>query len=193
MYVYDVCGYGVTEGRMDMLAKTGATSASQLVKMWCEKREPVVVTRRNALENAKEPWSRAFFDLRLNTLGVHGVIDINRSCAQASIFIFGLTSPLLPDGELEHRLSLTIPFLQVGLSSVVHFDRDSVCNSLLSEREIEVIKWIYYGKTNKEIGVILNVSHYTVKNHVQNVIVKLDAANRAHVVGKALSLGLLGM
>jgi DNA-binding CsgD family transcriptional regulator len=193
MHVFDVCSHGVPEGGMDVFVKTSGSSASQLVQMWCEKKEPVIVTHKDARENSKQPWSKVFLDLQLSALAVHGLININRSCAQASIFIFGLTSSLLPDGELVNRLSLIVPFLQTGISNVVHFDKSSVCKSQLSEREIEVIRWIYYGKTNKEIGAILSVSPYTVKNHVQNVIVKLGAANRAHVVGKALSLGILGI
>ena len=191
MHVHNMSGTGLPDRHVDVFAKRGETSASQLVEMWCTKKEPIVVTRQHALENANQPWSQAFLGLHLSALGIHGLIDINHSSAQATIFFFGLISSPLSDGELAHRLTLTVPFLQAGLSNVVCFDKSSICDEHLSAREIEVIKWIYYGKTNKEIGIILNISQYTVKNHVQNIIIKLGVSNRAHAVGKEINLGLL--
>jgi len=57
----------------------------------------------------------------------------------------------------------------------------------ISPREKEVLKWIIEGKTNWEIGVILHISERTVKFHVQNLMKKLRATNRYHIVAKALS------
>ena len=55
----------------------------------------------------------------------------------------------------------------------------------LSPRESEIITWISKGKTNHEIGVILGISTYTVKNHVSNILEKLNVANRAEALIKA--------
>ncbi|MEY4882693.1 MAG: transcriptional regulator EpsA [Pseudomonadota bacterium] len=55
-------------------------------------------------------------------------------------------------------------------------------NGLLSEREAEIMKWVAMGKTNSEIGSILNVSSFTVKNHMQRIFKKLDVFNRAQAV-----------
>lgn len=52
----------------------------------------------------------------------------------------------------------------------------------LSEREAEIMKWVAKGKTNGEIGSILNVSSFTVKNHMQRIFKKLDVFNRAQAV-----------
>lgn len=54
----------------------------------------------------------------------------------------------------------------------------------LSAREAEILRWIALGKTNPEIGSILNISSFTVKNHVQRILKKLDVTNRTHAVGK---------
>jgi transcriptional regulator EpsA len=64
--------------------------------------------------------------------------------------------------------------------------------SVLSEREAQVLGWVRDGKTNAEIGQILDISPLTVKNHVQKILRKLDVSNRAQAVAKAVSLGLLG-
>jgi transcriptional regulator EpsA len=54
----------------------------------------------------------------------------------------------------------------------------------LSTREEEIMFWVALGKTNPEIGCILNISEFTVKNHMQRVFKKLDVTNRAQAVGK---------
>lgn len=47
------------------------------------------------------------------------------------------------------------------------------------------------GKTNWEIGNIMQVSPLTIKNHVQNILRKLDVENRSQAASKALKLGLI--
>jgi transcriptional regulator EpsA len=61
----------------------------------------------------------------------------------------------------------------------------------LSSREREIMEWVKNGKTNFEIGMILNISAFTVKNHMQRIFRKLNVVNRAQAVarlGKALEL-----
>ncbi|MDD3481302.1 XrtB/PEP-CTERM-associated transcriptional regulator EpsA [Azovibrio restrictus] len=53
----------------------------------------------------------------------------------------------------------------------------------LSAREMDIMEWVRMGKTNQEIGMILNISAFTVKNHLQRIFKKLDAMNRAQAVG----------
>lgn len=54
----------------------------------------------------------------------------------------------------------------------------------LSVREVEIMKLVRIGKTNYEIGMILDISAFTVKNHVQRIFKKLDVVNRAQAVAK---------
>jgi NarL family two-component system response regulator LiaR len=56
----------------------------------------------------------------------------------------------------------------------------------LTEREREVLALIVEGLSNREIGDQLTISHSTVKNHVSNILSKLNAANRAEAVATAL-------
>ncbi|MCD6076944.1 MAG: hypothetical protein K0R89_882 [Ramlibacter sp.] len=55
--------------------------------------------------------------------------------------------------------------------------------SPLSDRELEVMQWVRMGKTNSEIAMILNLSTFTVKNHMRRIYKKLDVLNRAQAVG----------
>ena len=52
----------------------------------------------------------------------------------------------------------------------------------LSLRQLEIMEWVRLGKTNQEIGQILDISMFTVKNHLQRVFKKLDVLNRAQAV-----------
>jgi DNA-binding CsgD family transcriptional regulator len=54
----------------------------------------------------------------------------------------------------------------------------------ISSREQEVLSWVRAGKTNYEIGQILNISAFTVKNHLQRIYRKIDVINRAQAVAK---------
>jgi len=47
-----------------------------------------------------------------------------------------------------------------------------------------VLYWVAKGKTNPEIAQILDISSFTVKNHMQRVFKKLDVSNRAQAVSK---------
>ena len=58
-------------------------------------------------------------------------------------------------------------------------------------REQEILHWVSHGKSNYEIGTILDISPLTVKNHVQKILRKLNVVNRAQAVGKALDLRIL--
>jgi DNA-binding CsgD family transcriptional regulator len=61
----------------------------------------------------------------------------------------------------------------------------------LSVREHEVLQWLLGGKSNWDIGMILSISEFTVKNHVQSILRKLNANGRQHAVAKALEAGLI--
>lgn len=54
---------------------------------------------------------------------------------------------------------------------------DPVAHSL-SERELDVLRLLVAGKTNREIAQALILSVSTVKTHVEHVIAKLEVADR---------------
>lgn len=61
----------------------------------------------------------------------------------------------------------------------------------LTEREAEVLRLITLGKSNKEIGVALEISPYTVKTHIRNLTQKLGVEDRTQAAVKALQDGLI--
>ncbi len=61
----------------------------------------------------------------------------------------------------------------------------------LTEREMEVLLAISRGKSNKEIAEELFITEGTVKNHVSNLIAKLEVRDRTQAVLKAQTLNLI--
>jgi DNA-binding NarL/FixJ family response regulator len=61
----------------------------------------------------------------------------------------------------------------------------------LSERELAVVRLLAQGRSNREIAGELFLAEGTVKNHVTNVLTKLDARDRTQAALRARALGLL--
>jgi DNA-binding NarL/FixJ family response regulator len=61
----------------------------------------------------------------------------------------------------------------------------------LSEREIEVLREVARGTSNKIIASHLFISEATVKAHMQNILLKLGASDRTHAVSIATARGFL--
>ncbi|AKG74440.1 response regulator [Salinicoccus halodurans] len=63
--------------------------------------------------------------------------------------------------------------------------------NILSAREIEVLKEIVKGKSNKEIGKALFVSEKTVKTHVSHILNKLEVSDRTQAVIYAIKYNIV--
>ena len=61
----------------------------------------------------------------------------------------------------------------------------------LSERELEILKQMARGKSNKAIGQALYISENTVKGHVKSILTKLDAIGRTEAIAIANRRGLI--
>ena len=63
-------------------------------------------------------------------------------------------------------------------------------SSVLTPREIEILRWVAAGKTNREIARELVISLTTVKTHVQRIIAKLEVSDRTQAAVRAIEMGL---
>jgi len=61
----------------------------------------------------------------------------------------------------------------------------------LSERELEVLRHLAQGKSNKEIAAALGIAEGTAKNHMTNILGKLGALDRTQAALRARDLGLV--
>jgi DNA-binding NarL/FixJ family response regulator len=69
----------------------------------------------------------------------------------------------------------------------------SASGSALTRRETEVLRLLSEGLANKEIASRLSVSTHTAKFHVESILRKFGAANRAEAVMEGIRMGLLGL
>jgi len=74
-------------------------------------------------------------------------------------------------------------------SSAINYQK--IAHLGISKREYEVLVEIAKGFSNKEIGEKLFVSESTIKTHVSNLLVKLDAKRRTQAIKKAKELRII--
>ncbi|HEV7803407.1 MAG TPA: XrtB/PEP-CTERM-associated transcriptional regulator EpsA [Burkholderiales bacterium] len=134
---------------------------------------------------------------------VHGVPPFNGGAG--SFFCFArMPGPLSP--RHAYLLEVILPYLHVAYVRTLMNEGDlpeqknvrpisvpvtSTLSRAVTGREIQILQWMHEGKSNREIGEILTISEFTVKNHVQNVLKKLHVRNRTQAVSCALSLRLI--
>ncbi|HSA72012.1 MAG TPA: XrtB/PEP-CTERM-associated transcriptional regulator EpsA [Burkholderiales bacterium] len=167
--------------------------APALLKMWEERPyQPVV------FDTASAPLGAGSFVREAECLGatqllVHGVHDADGralalftfACRPGGVgsrqtYLAQLLAPALHAAWVRTQLQRTPSAVERASS-----------HGVLTAREQDILKWIYLGKSNFEIGVILKISALTVKNHVQKILRKLNVVNRTHAIGKALELRIL--
>lgn len=61
----------------------------------------------------------------------------------------------------------------------------------LTARELEVLKLVAQGHSNRSTGLALSITEETVKGHMKSILPKLGAKDRAHAVAVAFDQGLL--
>jgi transcriptional regulator EpsA len=126
---------------------------------------------------------------RMQTSVVHGLAQGHRSGER--VFAALGTRPGASAGS-GSALKLLLPFIDSALRRMppprhARCDRSVAASHAvrlgdLSERERQIMTWVAMGKTNPEIGCILRISEFTVKNHMKSIFSKLDVSNRAQAV-----------
>lgn len=142
---------------------------------------------------------------------VHGVARPQRPAEIETLFIFG--GPALSDRDHPATacLDLLLPQLHQTWQRVVATEHElmrpapptpeppraekadaGLARKRITPRECQILRWVRDGKSNQQIAVALGISPLTVKNHVQKILRKLGASNRAQAVALAMDKGLLG-
>jgi transcriptional regulator EpsA len=167
--------------------------APALLKAWEERRYQPVVIDTSTVAVGSGAFTRELERLGGTQLLVHGVHDADGraltlftfACRPGSIgprqtYLAQLLTPSLHASWVRTQLQRTPTSADKASSQ-----------SVLTVRELDILKWIYLGKSNFEIGAILKISPLTVKNHVQKILRKLNVVNRTQAIGKALELRIL--
>jgi DNA-binding CsgD family transcriptional regulator len=66
-----------------------------------------------------------------------------------------------------------------------------VHDDALSARELDVLRRVAGGNSNRRVAAQLGISEDTVKAHMKNILSKLDANDRTHAVTIALKRGII--
>lgn len=93
-------------------------------------------------------------------------------------------------GEKYFSSDVTMSLVSSGEGNKVKLQNLELDTSL-TEKEIEILKYIAQGFSNKEIGDKLFISHRTVDTHRTNLMRKLDAKNIAGLIRYAMRAGLV--
>lgn len=86
--------------------------------------------------------------------------------------------------------SLTLNMIAQGMSPATNSDFDDK-KAILTDREVEILKLIAAGMSNKEIGEKLFISHRTVDTHRTNLMKKLEVNNIAGLIRYAIKHGFV--
>jgi transcriptional regulator EpsA len=163
---------------------------------------PYVVRAENGFSKSaiSNPKSKDIMG-RMRCCLVHGIKDQRgrHDCIYALLgpAELGMDRPkltlryLLPYIDTAFRQVTHLPDQQLGDCKVVPVLEPEIAEGNccgMSQREREIMNWVCKGKTNQEIGMILEISAFTVKNHLQRIFKKLDVMNRAQAVSKVESV-----
>ncbi len=89
------------------------------------------------------------------------------------------------------RLALDEGLIQVLARSPIADGRGGTPRAEVSARELEVLRLIAQGQTNKAIAARLDISDRTVQGHIANIFDKLSASSRTEAVMIGIRLGLI--
>jgi two-component system, NarL family, response regulator len=76
-------------------------------------------------------------------------------------------------------------------SKIASMLTESLGHPELSPRELQVLRRLAAGNSNKEIGQMLQITEHTVKAHVKSILVKLGAMGRTEAIAIAMKRGLI--
>ncbi len=149
-------------------------------------------------------------DLRMPIMsGVDAVIEIRRNFPAARIIVLttfdgdediyralqaGARAYLLK-GMFGDELMDAIRAVHAGKSRIPPAVAERLASRMgspgLTARELDVLKLIVAGKSNKEIGEQLHISEATVKTHINNILSKLGVTDRTQATTAALQRGIV--
>lgn len=189
---------------LDSLIDGRGALMQQLQGRWIDQRcRPVLVSTDGLAGLSLAPVRQALLDAGYLELLVHGVSRPQRPTEIESFFI--LSSVGRHAGAAQRTmLELLMPHLHSTWLRVQAVERElneaprplppraQGAAAGITERERQILSWLREGMSNQQIGEVLAISALTVKNHVQKILRKLNAANRAQAVARAMSMNLLG-
>lgn len=183
----------IVNAQPDMTVIAEATNGQQAVTLYREYRPDVtLMDMRMPVMNGLEAVAgirKEFPDARIVALSTYsGDDEINRA------FLAGVRAYLTKDvlhGELIHAIRAVHTGQTYIPAPVAAVLRAQQPRPELSTRELEVLSLIVQGSSNKQIAFTLSIAEYTVKNHVKNILTKLNVEDRTQATTAAIRRGII--
>jgi two-component system NarL family response regulator len=177
----------------DMVIETEASSGQQAIEQFRIHRPDIVLMdlKLPGIDGveATSAICKEFPDAAIIMLSTHdGEEDIYRS------FLAGARSYLLKTAareELIHTIRAVHSGERCISPAVGRRLAERMTRAELTTREVEVLKLIAKGRSNKEIGGALGIAEVTVKLHVGHILTKLQVNDRTQAATTALQRGIL--
>ena len=184
--------YPIGEDGLAQLCHKDGGLLHTLVAAWEQGgRRALFVTAAGEADSS--PVVRALLGADLGSTVAHGLQGLNGIPIAFFAFFKLAATPSARDARM---LELLVPYLYSAWLRCTCYEvaqansLSRALPALLTLREVEVLNWVERGKSNNEIAEILNISHLTVKNHMQKILRKLNVQNRAQAVARGISLQL---
>lgn len=211
------CVYGAVLERdaLDLLAGAEGGLAGQLAHVWRQgTAKPAILEADPAADAAAQ---QRLASLRPALLAAHRhtsgaglfanvLVHGSGTLPGAATFFALFGMPHRPGSRHAYFLELLLPYLHMALLRMGAANGASTHGAAVhgaampearegarpvSRRELEILQWVREGKNNEEIGRILGISGWTVKNHLQRMYKAMGVTNRAQAVARGIALRLL--
>jgi len=145
--------------------------------------------RKDGLQVVTELTSSRRPKPRIIVMTTYETEDDVRRALQAGAKSY-LVKGALPEQILEtvRRVAAGEALVPSKIASVL---TESLARPKLSPRELQVLRELAAGNSNKEIGQLLQITEHTVKAHVKSILVKLGATGRTEAIAIAIKRGLI--
>ena len=139
-----------------------------------------------------EKASRTVFN-QARSFGAKGGLVVPVHGPQGEIIAVTLVSEHMTEFDHQSRMTMQVAatiFASRGLA-LAEIERETSTDPGLTRREIQCVYWVNEGKTDWEIGRILDISEDTVAFHLKNVKTKLNVSRRSQIPIQAWLRGVL--
>ena len=187
-------GLAATIGRQDdMTVVAKAANGREAVELWKERRPDVALVDLRMPEGNGVTVIRQIRDLDGSArIIIQTTYDTDEEIYQA--IKAGAKGYLLKDAPLDELLD-SIRKVHAGETCIPPALGAKLASRMsgeaLTNREIDVLRLLARGRSNKEIGSDLFVSETTVKTHVRSIFTKLNVMSRTEAIGAANKRGLI--
>jgi DNA-binding CsgD family transcriptional regulator len=166
---------------LSALSRPNGQEQSPVLDKWRELRRAVAIDLNDKQWQQPCAWRENFIQHNLRNGIADGYVQ-----PTSGLFVFASLFDISGDPKVEaHRFHSFVTTTLYSAFQEFLFEDPATTQSLssharltLTPTELEIVKWIRSGKTNREIAIILNKSEHTVKTQVHIILKKTMLSNR---------------